>query len=434
MTAPFTIRSIGFAFAGNPGLIPLRDPATQRFLGDPPEWDAAAPDQAKPAGFVRGSRPQVQVWFGRDPTTGPVPGTCWRIGARGSEGPGIAEQELTLEFDATGRSGPHRFTLDAPLPPRIGVCRPAWSWYAASPGGDASLAITRHEFLLAWRPPIAPAVWATLQEPRDGPPDDPAAAWTWLPILRWTSEWAADQDDEERICDAIFAGLPSSGLRYAVAAWNVLAMLQKGGGYCGGWFRLFQAMAGAHGITLDRRFMAVDWREESDQQARWCAIVVEAPGLNRNEPEEDASAFHDCDERPLGTSPVRTRHQRRYRFWGSPGKVFDGHCLNFLRSRGRWILYDPSFLIRAELTGFTLPPSDRSRRVPVEALGDFKEQYLDRAMRFMLGSLHHGHRLYRTIHPDPNAPDFHAGRTRNGLTVETALIEKRDAVITFYWL
>jgi hypothetical protein len=430
--APFALQSIAFAFPANPGAIPLRDPATLSFLGDQPEWNSAG--RAVPAAFVRGTRPTVRVVFARPATGQPIPEGVWRIGARGAAGPGIAEREVSFAFDSNGQTAPLEFQLDAPLPDAIGTARLQWSWWASDGNTSYELGLTRHELLLAWKPAIAPALWLTPKEPGGGPAAEPNAAWTYLPLMQWTCEWAEGKDAEVEICDAILAGLPESGLRYAVGAWNVYAMLQKHGGYCGGWFRMFQAMAGAHGVLLDRRFMAVDWRVESAEQARWCAIVVEAPGLNREEPAEHASTFHDIDERFTANSPIERRHERRYRFWGVPGKVLDGHCINFLRSDGSWILYDASFLLRVELKDFSLPASDPSRSLPVEALGDFKEAYLDLAVNFMLGTLEHEGKLFRTTHPDPQDPGFGDSTTRNGLTLETALIPKRDALITFYWI
>ena len=431
-TAPFVVQSIAFAFPGNLGAIPLRDPATLSFLGDQPEWNAAG--RTVSAAFVRGTRPTVRVVFARRATGQPIPKGVWRVGARGNEGPGIAERELVLAFDQGGQSAAVEFRLDAPLPDVIGTARLEWSWWATDGSASYELGLTRHDLLLAWKPAIAPAVWLSPKEPGNGPADQPGAAWTYLPIMQWTCEWAEGEDSEVGICDAILAGLPESGLQYAIGAWNVYDMLEKHGGYCGGWFRMFQAMAGAHGVTLERRFMAVDWRVESAEQARWCAIVVEAPGLNRTDPAENASTFHDIDERLTPNSPVERHRQRRYRFWGVPGKVFDGHCINFLRSGGHWILYDASFLIRVELAQFSLPASDPTRSLPVEALGDFKEAYLDIAVNFMLGSLEHEGKLFRTRHPDPKSRRFRHGTTRNGLTLDTALIPKRDALITFYWI
>ena len=55
---PFQLHSIAFAYPGNRGTIPLRDPRTSRFLGDEPEWNADGRRVA--AAFVRGSRPGVR--------------------------------------------------------------------------------------------------------------------------------------------------------------------------------------------------------------------------------------------------------------------------------------------------------------------------------------------------------------------------------------
>ena len=428
---PFQLHSIAFAYPGNRGTIPLRDPRTSRFLGDEPEWNADGRRVA--AAFVRGSRPGVRVCFARDPgITGPSREVT--VGARGSDGPGVSERKLRLSFAANGISAPQDFELDTPIHHAVGRIEHELRWYVRDVAGERPLRITRHEWMRAWNTPIPPNDWASLQEPRDGPVGQPEVPWVYLPIMQWTCDWGTASGNERELCDSLLASLPKSGLKYAVAAWNVRDMLLKGGGYCGGFYRMFQALAGAQGVHLERRQFAVDWRPEPEHQARWCAIVVETPGLNRKTPAEGASTFHDIDRRPTAKAPLEVEHQRRYRFWGIPGLVGDGHSLNFLHSGGHWYIYDASFQLRVELHGFELPPSNPRHSIPIEELGDFKEAYLDQAVNFMLGSLDHEGKLLETVHPEPNADGFSKGETRNGLSIKTSLIEKHDALITFYWL
>ena len=252
--------------------------------------------------------------------------------------------------------------------------------------------------------------------------------------MRWTCAWTGRRRTEKGICDAILRHLPESRLRYAEAAWDVGTMLTAGGGYCGGWYRMFQAMAAAQGVPVERRSYLVDWRPEAEHQSRWCAIVVRHPGINREHPLERASTFHDADVAPRKRGPIERRHLRRYRFWGHPGLAADGHCINILAFRGRNYLYDASFARRAVSLGAgTLPPPDERRPIPVRRLGGFKRAYLDGAVGHMLGSLLHDGRLFRTARPDPCHPEFNAKETLNGLTVRTALIPDDGKAITFYW-
>ncbi len=429
--APFTVHSIAFAYDGA-GAVPLRDPADDSFTGDAPEWTAHG--RRDPAAYAGGTRPVVRVVFARSRTAGPHTGT-WRVGARGHHGPGLTPRRVDLHFGPGGLSGPHEFRFDAPLPRGAGAIRPHWHWHATGHGlRSRYLGTTRHLVYHTWRPPLGPASWAVRRERRKAPRGRPDHPWVYLPVMRWTCRWAAGRRTEKAVCDAILRHLGSSRLRYAVAAWNVGDMLRAGGGYCGGWYRMFQAMAAAQGVHVERRSYLVDWRAEARRESRWCAIVVRHPGLNRDRPVERASTFHDADVYPRKAGPIVRRQDRRYRFWGHPGHAADGHCINLLRHRGRWYLYDASFRRTAAALGAVeLPPPSNLRRVPVERLGAFKRAYLDGAVGHMLGSLLHRGHLYRTEHPDPCHPLFGGKLTRNGLTVRTALIPPRDRDITFYW-
>ena len=425
----FQLHSIAFAFPGNPGAIPLRDPRTSRFLGDTPEWNAEGRNVA--AAFVRGSRPRVRVRFSRDPSN-PRPAGPLSIGARCSNGPGLTRKQVRVRFNARGVSAPVDFTLDRPLHDAVGRIDHEFHWYVRDAAGERPLGTTRHEWMGAWRTPIPPAAWASLKEPREGPRGQPNVPWVYLPIMRWSCDWGAEGESARELCDALFDALPRTGLHYAVPAWNVRDMLLQGGGYCGGFYRMFQALAGAQGVHLERRQLGVDWRAGRRNQARWCAIVVDTAGLNRRKPAEAASTFHDVKRRPLSRSRIETERVRRYRFWGIPGLVGDGHSLNFLQSDGRWYVYDASFQLRAELRGFELPPANPARSLLISKQGNFKEAYLDRAVNYMLGSLQHDGKLYATEHPDPESPKSPVRATRNGLSVKTALVDA--ARITFYWV
>lgn len=433
---PLTVHSIAFAYAGAPDAVPLRDPGSGEFTGTEPEWSAAG--ARDPAAFAGTAQPMIRVVFARAPGTArparmPV---RWRIGARGHHGPGVAERQVELRFDRRGLSGPHDFRFDAPLPTGAGTLRPHWHWHAgADDERPGYMGTTRHLIYHTWGATLPATSWAVRSEQKGGPHGDPEQRWVYLPVMRWTCRWAAGRRTAKSVCDAILHGLPSSRLRYAVPAWSVGQMLGAGGGYCGGWYRMFQAMAAAQGVHVERRAYLVDWRVEAKDESRWCAIVVKSPGLNRNRPTERASTFHDADIAPRRRGPIARRVERRYRFWGHPGTAADGHCVNFLRHRGHWYLYDASFRrTAARLTHFELPKPSATRRVPVDTLGSFKRAYLDGAVDHMLGSLLHDGRLYLTRHPDPCHPRFNSSRMHNGLTVRTTLIPPRDRDITFYWM
>jgi hypothetical protein len=429
---PFHVHSIHFAYPGNPDAIPLRDYQTLQFLGSEPEWDANGKDE--PSACVRGRRPSLRVIFACHHRARRAASGSWRISAPGAGGPGIAARRISLTFDRNGLSAAHEFQLDARLPGTLGRVTPTWAWQARRGTKVHSLGNTSHTFHLAWKTPVAVKTWAARTEPRDGPPWDPTRPWTYLRLMQWTTVLAAGKDDEKSICDALLAQLPGLGLQYALPAYTVLGMLYVGGGYCAGWYRMFQAMAGAHGVRLERRTYAVDWRVGPRNESRWCAIVVEAPGLGRRKPEEGPSRFHDVDARPLSTSRVESETVARYRFWGCPGLMADGHCINFLHYRRKWYVYDASFLTTAvELKRFRLPRSDARRSIPVERLGNFKDAYLAGSVPFMLGSLYHRGKFYETRHPDPHDHRFPSKSTRNGLTVKTSLIPSRNRGINFYW-
>lgn len=419
----FTLHSIAFAWPGNRDAIPLRSPATDRLVGIEPEWMAGR--RSAVAAYVRGSRPAVRAVFARSPGGRRV--VRCRIGADGE--PGIAARTVWVRFGADGLSDPVTFRVARRFANRVGIERPQWRWHATLGDARHEVGTSQHEICLTWRRPLGTAAWA---EPdafaRDG-------GWVYLPLMQWTCEWAAGRLDAKQICDAMLAALPRSGLRYAEPAWTVRNMLLKGGGYCGGWYRMFQAMAGAQGIWIERRAYLVNWEILPRARVRWCALVVTDPGLNRSRPAEAASRFHDADERPVSRTPVQSVRRRRYRFWGQPGKLADGHCVNFLRFRGRWYLYDASFQTTAgPLRGFALPRSNPARAVPVGALGSFRRDYLDRAIDYMLGSLPADGRLYETVHPDPGQPDPLGQHVVNGLSVETRIVPDAGATISFYWV
>ena len=427
-----SIASVQFCFAGNPAVIPLRDPVTLAYRGETPEWTSSG--ARHPAAFVGGSRPGVRVVF-RQGSGLDASGGTWSIGARGANGHGLVERTVRLEFGAGGLSQPVDFRFERPVPRGIGAVRRHWTWFAERAGVRHALGVTRHHVYHTWRRPVRSTSWAIPSERTPGPFGRPDLPWVYQPLMHWTCRWAAGRSSEKSICDEIIVNVRRSGLRYAVGAWNVGQMLTAGGGYCGGWFRMFQAMAGVHGVRVRRRAFLVDWRMEHRDIMRWCAIVVSAPGLGRRKPAEAASLFHDSNFGRFKRDPIQRFRVHRYRFWGHPGSKADGHCINFLQHRGRWYLYDTCFFDRPiALRHFTIPRTSATRTIAVEHMGGFQRAYLNHAVGHMLGSLRHAGKLYKTEHPDPQQPQFTSADIRNGLSVRTSIIPGRWRNITFYWM
>ncbi len=432
IATPIQLHSLSFGFPGNPGSIPLRDPKTLDFLGDTPEWTAEG--RSVPAAFVAGTKPTVRAVFARNPASPPLQAFPLLLTAASQNAP-VKPVETVLQFDPRGQSNPVDFTLAQPLPVQSGKITVTWNWQLTTGETATPIARSTHEFFLTWRMPVLPYTWAWKAEPSEGPAVDPNIPWVYLPIMQWVCDWTAGLEDEKAICDAVLARVRESGLVYAGPGINVRQMLLTGGGYCGAWYRMFQAMVGAHGVTVQRRTIAVDWRSEALDTARWCAIVVENPGLNRTVPLEDPSTFHDVDQEPVDTAPVADATERRYRFWGSPTRIGDGHCVNFLHYQGTWYLYDACFMTEAiPLPGFTLPLPNPRVPVSVAGLGPFKTAYLDRAVTYMMGSLYNHGTLIAVRFPKASDPHWRAPTLENGLTVQTAVLPEGEDTITFYWL
>jgi hypothetical protein len=424
-TTAFEVHSIAFAYPGNREAIALREPATNRLVSEHPEW--IRQERSAPAAYVRGARPHVRVVFRR--TSGPTRVTCVIAARATGRAPAIEPRSARLVFDRNGLSQPVRFRLSRALPKAVGVSRIRWNWFREVERRRTHLGDSEHEICLTWRRPRPASNWATPDPFKSHP------VWVYLPLMQWTCAWAAGKSDPKTICDAILRKLPASGLAYAKPAWDVRSMLTTGGGYCGGWYRMFQAMAGAQGVAVQRRSFLVDWQNESRERARWCAIVVQNPGINRETVAEAASTFHDVRQRPVRGAPVRSTTTARYRFWGVPGQVGDGHCLNFLRHGGTWYLYDACFMrAPVALPGFSLPRSNSLRAVPIGRLGSFRTRYLDHAVGYMLGSFRNDGRLYRTVHPDPADPHFGSDTVINGLSIRTAIVPRPGELISFYWI
>jgi hypothetical protein len=260
--------------------------------------------------------------------------------------------------------------------------------------------------------------------------------WVYLPLMEWTCQWAAGQNDEKAICDAIIANVGSSGLRYGIFGIpTVREMLLNQGAMCGVWYQAFQQMAHCHGVFVYRRRFLIDWRPMTHGEEHWCAIVILDGGLNQAIPTADPSTFHDNHTGfpiPAGTSvPFVTVTEQRYRFWGAPNFHHDGHCINFLRHNGQLYLYDACFGVGPIQINGPLPVNNLNVAQGGADLAPFKAAYLDDAIDYMLGSIRNGTVLLRSIFINPPGIAL-----ANGMTVRTAdipeVVNGNDG-LTFRW-
>jgi hypothetical protein len=387
--APFDVYSVHFDFPGGQA-IKLRDPVTNLIIGKTPEWVARGRNEI--AAFVRATRLEMRVVFRSTPSAN---GT-YSVGADGTLFDAL-ERQVTLTFDPkTGLSNAVIFRAGTDLPDQIGVHSAKLDWHVRVQPTQAycpSAGTSTHRLATSWR------ALATPPAGEAGLPN-----WVYSPLMEWTCQWAAGQNDEKGICDAIIANVGSSGLRYGVYAADVREMLQNQGGMCGVWYQAFQQMAHCQGVFVYRRMFYVDWRRMANGEEHWCAIVIRKGGLNQVNPTHPASDFHDNDTRfpvPAGTVvPIVNRTERRYRFWGLPlpGVLGDGHCINFLVYNGQLYLYDACFGAGPIQINAPLPVNNTNVTQGGASLAPFKVAYFNRAIDYMLGSVYNGLDFLRSVH------------------------------------
>jgi hypothetical protein len=417
-TAPFHVYSVHFDFPGSHA-IRLKDPLTDDFIGTSPEWVAATRNEL--AAYVRAARLEMRVVFRGVPGAG----ATYTVGADGTPFQ-VVEQQVKLVFDAvTGFSTPVVFGASIDLPDQIGIHPTNLDWYVREHPAPAPCPLagtSTHRIATSWRP------LSTAPAPEAGLPN-----WVYRPLMEWTCQWAAGKNDEKAICDAIIKNVGASGLRYGIPSRDVRQMLQNNGGMCGVWYQAFQQMAHCQGVFVHRRRFLVDWRQLTNGEEHWCAIVIRDGGLNQAEPTHDPSTFHDNDAGfpiPAGTNvPITMRTERRYRFWGLPNFHYDGHCVNFLQYDGRLYLYDACFAVGPTEINARLPENNVNVAQGGANLAPFKAAYFDAAIDYMLGSIRNGRDFLQSFRV-PNFPYV------NGMTVRTAhiphVVGGNDG-LTFRW-
>jgi hypothetical protein len=129
--------------------------------------------------------------------------------------------------------------------------------------------------------------------------------------------------------------------------------------------------------------------------------------------------------------PLTTITEPRYRFWGAPGFLVDGHCINFHIYQGRLYLYDACFGFGSVEIQSPLPPNNLAVPQGGAALAPLKAAYLDSAIDFMLGTVRNGATLLQSVFVYPPGLPL-----ANGMTVRTANIPQTVAGadgLTFRW-
>lgn len=409
--APFEVHSIQFCFDSS-NAIKLKDHVTNDFIYLDPEWIKNTRNE--PAAYVRGTKAKIKVVFKQTAAYTNENYAIWAIGNHG----GLKKQYITPTFNTTGLSKPIFFDLMWPLPYEIGKHTVTFEWFArktAKPSTSIPIDSTKHTICTTWKE-MVPNPGESLQN------------WVYKQPMLWTSEWAAGQDNEKAICDAIIKNLHLSGLKYGIGGWTVLEILKNGGGMCGGWYETFQHFTHCQGVFVHRRAYIVDQRALPNNEIKWNSIVIKAGGLNQSKPTWPPTQFNDVDSGyPITPSTnYKTVTEKRYIF-PSACIDHDGHCINFLVYNGELYLYDPSFGTGPfKIEPFTgadapLPPKDYSIIGGME-LASFKKEYLDKAVDYMRGSLKDGS---GTLKKCPDA-----------LTIKTSIIPNLTGSfqeITFKW-
>lgn len=289
----------------------------------PPHW-VAAPSRSLPIVASRGARLQVRATLRCDDG----PGGWFEVQVAGG---GLALTSRSFEV-LPGKKVEVALAA-GPLPASVGehCLELRWSARSASRRGEAfeALATTRHTFLITLRPLISHGV-------------------VYRPLVEWAVRVASGLDDDEEIARALIRRLPELGLHYGRPAWDIYAMLVAEGGMCGGFAQLFTELAGTHGILCEPYLFTLDRVRADGPATPWRAIDISSPGLGNEKPtfRFDAALVDSVYPRPrfFGASAPDDDVQwitghAMYRFVAGD----DGHCVNLLRSRGRVLLYDPSF-------------------------------------------------------------------------------------------
>ncbi|HYH99659.1 hypothetical protein [Hyalangium sp.] len=399
---PIDVHSVHFQFEGS-GALPLLDPMTGEKLGARPEWIKGVRNE--PVAYKRGSIPSVRLGLMAQYLF--VPEQI-QIRAEGlpldenSPAPSskpivwIKPQTVKIIKRATYFDVLEKHTADSqsrerkvfwfsqPLPDRIGKYTLRLRWIATWKDEDKDIEViiseTQHTLCTTWELPIY---------------DNRMKGQTYTPLMLWTSEWCAGQNEGKAICDAIIKNLPSTNLRYGVPGWEVRYMFMTGGGMCGGWCQMFQRMAGCQGVVVEGRTFRPKYNKRlptPPMDIAWVAFACTSPGLNQLQPSwlirfradfpVEREAYPPRPEPQPDGFPRLT--ENRYCF---PVDGTDGHSINFLVKDGKTVyLYDPSFMSEAIEIDMPLPDVDTEQEMGQDAA--FRRQYLDRLFTWFLMTAH----------------------------------------------
>jgi len=415
---PISIFSIDFKHT-----IPLRDPATDQALNDGPHW--IKDTRNAPVAYVRGSPITLNATFLDIYSTeaelnGGLIGATW-------SGGGIDATAVMLDFDwASGLSQAVKFELSGLLPDTIGVNEYRLDWYVIYITlSSAGTIISSVKYAIG---STTHTIYTTGQA-FTVVPDEGLLNWVYEPIMRWSCQWAAEQQDPKAICDAFIRKLPESGLSYGMGALSqtVRGMLLRGGGMCGEWYQFFQQLAHCQGIYVYRRDLTVVISDQGHDQL-WNGAVATAGGVNRTVPAVDPYTFQVDNQRfPIGAEPVHVEAITAcwYVFQGeaceSVGVNPSTHAINFLEYAGWAYLYDPSFAAGPYLFARSVPRIGEF--MSGKKLAHFKKSYLNERFPYLMGSIHNGSTFYKT--------DWDVTPPIYGLLVDIALISPHD--ITIGW-
>ena len=268
--------SVHFRFPGSAAIV-LRDVVQDVEIGQTPEWVAGidsfptseGPDDLgpPPAAYVRGSTIAIEVTFLRtvDAQDGGAPAMSLTIGATGSVA-GVTEQNVTLTFDADGRSNAQRFTLDRVIANDVGQVTLSLDWYVTASG-------VRQE--------IAPVPCAAVHVEADDAEHARTVAGVggrrlvYVDIVRF----AAGRQSRSVRVRCHFQEPGKDRTNDGVPGWSPRQMILGQGGMCGGWDQLFQLMVHSQGVFIEKTAFLVNWRQLPIVSAgrfdiQWNAIVV----------------------------------------------------------------------------------------------------------------------------------------------------------------
>ncbi|HZN94762.1 MAG TPA: hypothetical protein VFB81_18735, partial [Myxococcales bacterium] len=364
---------------GTGGPILLRDPRSDQFIGEGPQWTKGVQNQ--PAAYVRSQTPSVEIglqvsWFAPVNFTlsawgpplsggGEAPSLC--VPVLGPFPMTLSQKDRQVRFITTGP-----VPFNDPLPDQIGRHLVELDWYADWTDGTGASG----RLFLGHTSLVVCTTWA----PMVASPGQEGPSWAYVPLMEWSSAWCRGATSPKQICDLLMKHLPATGLQYGVPGWDIRSMLVNGGGMCGGWAVLFIQLANCQGVALSLATMMLP----AGKDMTWGGLILTAPGLNQVSPAFGVAVqghYRDTGNYPPPLAPtLQPDTTSRYSFGQDP----DGHSVAMLQDQdGTVTIYDPSFQIVASQVQMSLPPSTGAvERYPSAA--PFRTLYFGKAVPFLM--------------------------------------------------